>query len=305
MSSQNRSFTRSEWARLRDSTPLPIDEAELKRLAGLVEPVTLDGVRDIYLPLSRLLNLRVAALCRLQRDTAEFLGRTPVRRPFLIGIGGSVSAGKSTTARILQAMLAAWPEHPRVDLVTTDGFLLTNAELDARGIMGRKGFPESYRRGALVEFLDAICSGAEQVDAPLYSHVYYDITDQVQPVRQPDVLIVEGLNVLQTGPPSITPFVSDYFDFTIYVDASADDLERWFVERFQHLRETAFLEPDSFFSQFAELPRAAAKAVASTIWRSINLINLRENILPTKVRADLVLLKGSDHVIEHVELRHQ
>ncbi len=298
-------FSQSEWARLSDSAALPINEEELSRLAGLVERITLEAARDIYLPLSRLLNLRVAALCRLQRDTAEFLGRPPPRRPFLIGIGGSVSAGKSTTARILQKVLAAWPEHPRVDLVTTDGFLHSNAELDRRGIMGRKGFPESYRKGALVEFLDAICSGIKQVDAPLYSHVYYDIIDDVQPVRQPDILIVEGLNVLQTGPPANTPFVSDYFDFTIYVDAGARDLENWFVERFQQLRQTAFLDPDSYFSQFAHLPSEAAMAVARTIWRSINLINLRENILPTKVRADLVLAKGPDHEINYVELRYQ
>ena len=300
-----RQFSQSEWAALRDSTPLPIDEEQLERLAGLVEPITLEGVRDTYLPLSRLLNLRVDASCRLQQDTAEFLGRPAPRRPFLIGIGGSVSAGKSTTARILQKVLAAWPEHPRVDLVTTDGFLLSNAELNARGIMGRKGFPESYRKGALVDFLGAVCSGAKQVDAPLYSHIHYDITDEVQPVCQPDILIVEGLNVLQTGSPSNTPFVSDYFDFTIYVDAAAEDLESWFVERFQQLRKTAFLEPGSYFSQFAHLPIEAADAVARTIWRSINLINLSENILPTKVRADLVIAKGPDHEINYVELRFQ
>ncbi len=298
-------FSQNEWARLRDSTPLPINEAELERLAGLVEPITLEDVRDIYLPLSRLLNLRVGALGQLQRDTADFLSRPSPPRPFLIGIGGSVSVGKSTTARILQKVLAAWPDHPSVDLITTDGFLLSNAELNARGILGRKGFPESYRKGALVEFLNAVTSGVKRVDAPLYSHIHYDITDEVQPVCQPDILIVEGLNVLQTGPPSNTPYVSDYFDFTIYVDAEAEDLESWFVERFQQLRKTAFMEPDSYFSQFAQLPYEAAEAVARTIWRSINLINLRENILPTRVRADLVLAKGADHTVNYVELRYQ
>ncbi len=298
-------FSQSEWARLSNSAPLPINEEELGRLAGLVERISLEAARDIYLPLSRLLNLRVAALCRLQLDTADFLNRPPPRRPFLIGIGGSVSAGKSTTARILQKVLAAWPEHPRVDLVTTDGFLHSNAELNRRGIMGRKGFPESYRKGALVDFLNAVYSGTKQVDAPLYSHVHYDVTDDVQPVRQPDILIVEGLNVLQTGPPANTPFVSDYFDFTIYVDADSRDLEKWFIERFQQLRQTAFLNPDSYFSQFAHLSSEAAVAIASTIWRSINLINLSENILPTKVRADLVLAKGSNHEINYVELRYQ
>tara|TARA_B100001029_G_C15038445_1_gene441822 strand:+ start:424 stop:1356 length:933 start_codon:yes stop_codon:yes gene_type:complete len=301
--SEHLNFTRAEWAALRDATPLTLTEDELKELAGRVEPITLAGVRDIYLPLSRLLNLRVEAQLNVRGVTSDFFGRNASSRPFLIGVAGSVSAGKSTTARILQAMLAAWPQHPRVDLITTDGFLQPNAELEEKGLLGRKGFPESYRQGALVDFLKEIVNGSTSTSAPIYSHVTYDITDEVQIVKQPDILIVEGLNVLQTGAPSSTPFVSDYFDFTIYVDASNEDLEKWYVERFQQLRSTAFREQSAYFSQFAHLPEDAAEAVARTIWRSINLVNLQENILPTRARADLVLKKGADHEIESVQLR--
>lgn len=303
-SSEHLLFSREQWARRRDATPLPLTELELAELSGRVEPVRLEDVEEIYLPLSRLLNLRVAAARTLRAATAEFLGTRCPTAPYLIGIAGSVSAGKSTLARILQAVLAAWPDHPRVDLVTTDGFLHPNAELEARGLLGRKGFPESYRRAAIVGFLHDVANGAEEVAAPLYSHVSYDvIADEFQYIRRPDILIVEGLNVLQTGPPSATPFVSDFFDFTIYVDANASDLERWYVERFQQLRGTAFREQSAYFAQFAHLPDDAAEAVARTIWRTINLVNLTENILPTRARADLVLHKVADHRIETIELR--
>jgi len=302
-SPEHLTFTREQWAARRDATPLPLSEEEIRELSGRVEPVSVEGVRDVYLPLSRLLNLRVEAARLLRESTADFLGRTPVHRPYLIGIAGSVSVGKSTTARILQAVLEAWPDHPKVDLLTTDGFLLPNAELETRGLLGRKGFPESYRRGALVDFLHEVVNGASQVAAPVYSHVTYDITDEVREIELPDILIVEGLNVLQTGSPESTPFVSDYFDFTIYVDASPEALEAWYVERFQQLRATAFREQSAYFSQFAHLPEDAAEAVARTIWRSINLPNLLQNILPTRARADLVLRKGPDHRVDRVELR--
>jgi type I pantothenate kinase len=297
-------FTRDEWKARRDSTPLNLTSHEVEQLSGRVEPVSVEAVESVYLPLSRLLNLRVAAQTRLRAETAEFLGRQAVHRPYLIGIAGSVSAGKSTTARILQAVLSAWPDHPSVDLVTTDGFLQPNADLEAKGLLGRKGFPESYRRSELVSFLQELTAGSGQVKVPQYSHIVYDVLpDTFEVIHNPDIVIVEGLNVLQTGAPSATPFVSDFFDFTIYVDADLADLERWYIERFQQLRKTAFREASAYFSQFAHLPEDAAEAVARTIWRSINLPNLTENILPTRARADLVLHKGPNHAVRQVELR--
>ncbi|HEX2092385.1 MAG TPA: type I pantothenate kinase, partial [Longimicrobiaceae bacterium] len=272
------------------------------------EYVSLDEVADIYLPLSRLLNLHVAASQQLFRAVDTFLGSPAARVPYLIGIAGSVSSGKSTTARVLRALLSRWPDHPRVDLVTTDGFLFPNRVLEARGIMNRKGFPESYDVRRLVRFLADVKSGVEEVSAPVYSHLTYDIVPGgEQRVRRPDILIVEGLGVLQTGAhPGERParvFVSDFFDFSIYIDASEADLETWFLQRFERLRRTAFRDPTSFFHSFATLSDEEATAFARSVWSTINLVNLRENVAPTRKRARLVLEKGEDHRVERVRLR--
>jgi len=300
-------FTRAEWAGLRASTPLPLSEAQLKGLVGLNETMSLDEVSDIYLPLSRLLNLYVAATQDLHRATAKFLGSVAPRVPFVIGVAGSVAVGKSTASRVLQALLARWPSHPTVDLITTDGFLLPLETLDARGILHRKGFPESYDQRRLIRFLADVKSGAEEVLAPVYSHLRYDIVPgEYQAVRQPDIVIVEGLNVLQTGARSgrqMPMFVSDFFDFSIYVDAHESDIEQWYIERFLSLRETVFRNPSSYFHRYASLDRDEAMATARSIWQSINLVNLQENVLPTRERAHLILVKGRDHAVRRVQLR--
>jgi type I pantothenate kinase len=297
------SFERDEWARLRAATPLTLDDDDLERLRGINESIDLYEVIDAYLPLSRLLNLNVAATQNLHTVTDTFLGALPAPAPYLIGIAGSVAVGKSTTARILQALLARWPDHPHVELVTTDGFLHPNHVLEARGIMDRKGFPESYDVRRLVQFLAAVKAGEEEVRAPVYSHVRYDIVDEEQVVRRPDVVIVEGLNVLQPPPAGSAVSVSDFFDFSIYVDAEEADIERWFMARFQHLRATVFADPESFFHRFAALDDATAVDVATHIWRSINGRNLADNILPTRERASLILEKGPDHAVRAVHLR--
>ncbi|EID54172.1 type I pantothenate kinase [Saccharomonospora xinjiangensis] len=294
---------RDQWRELRRSTPLPLTADELARLRGLGEQIDLREVAEVYLPLSRLINLQVAARQRLYEATTTFLGEDAhaTKVPFVIGVAGSVAVGKSTTARILRTLLARWPDHPRVDLVTTDGFLYPRAELIRRGLMHRKGFPESYDRRALLRFVTEVKSGAEEVRAPVYSHLAYDILPgEEQVVRRPDILIVEGLNVLQPGP-RLT--VSDLFDFSIYVDAHTADIERWYVERFLELRHTAFADPASHFHHFAGLPDSEARSEALHLWKTINEPNLVENIRPTRPRATLVLRKDFDHSINRVRLR--
>jgi type I pantothenate kinase len=288
--------------------PLTLSENDLADLRGINEKISLSEVTDIYLPLSRLLNLNVGA--KQQRGLAlnEFLGRVPPKRPYIISIAGSVAVGKSTTARILQALLSHWPEHPKVDLITTDGFLHPLAELKRRGLMQRKGFPESYDMKGLVEFISAVKAGEAAVSAPIYSHITYDrIPNQFQWIRQPDILIIEGLNVLQTDQDSAVdtrrPFVSDFVDFSIYVDAEEELLKTWYIERFLQFRTGAFSEESSYFHHYSELSDAEATVIASKIWDSINGPNLTLNIQPTRERAHLILQKGQDHLMDQVLLR--
>jgi type I pantothenate kinase len=296
-------FSRDEWAELRAATPLTIRERELEMLRGINDKIDLDEVAAVYLPLTRLINLYVSATQNLHKVSATFLGTMAPKVPYVIGIAGSVAVGKSTFARILQSLLTRWPDHPRVDLITTDGFLFPNAVLDDRGIMNRKGFPESYDTKALLKFLRDLKSGTAEVTAPVYSHVVYDIVDGENiSVCQPDILILEGLNVLQVGSES-NEFVSDYFDFSIYIDADEEHIEQWYIERFQTLRETVFRDPNSFFQNYAHLSDEEAVATARAIWREINGKNLVENIEPTKSRASLLVHKGADHRVTDVQLR--
>ena len=301
-------YSREEWARLRADTPMTLNEGELENLGGLTERVSTQEVVDIYLPLSRLLNFYIEAEQGLHSATEKFLRKGNGKTPFIVGLAGSVAVGKSTTARVLQALLARWPSHPRVELVPTDGFLFENAVLEERGLMNRKGFPESYDLTKLLNFLAEVKSGKARVEAPVYSHLVYDVlSDQTLAIEQPDIVMVEGLNVLQPAKlpkdGEAIPFVSDFFDFSIYIDAADELIEEWYVERFLRLRQTAFRDPASYFHRYATLSEEEARATGLQIWRSINLANLRENILPTRQRADLILRKGADHAVETVALR--
>jgi type I pantothenate kinase len=299
---------RAAWSRLSKATPLPLTDADVERLRGLGDPIDLAEVDAVYRPLSRLLNLYVTATAGLHQATSTFLGEGAPRTPYVIGVAGSVAVGKSTVARILREMMARWPETPHVELVTTDGFLYPNAELQRRGLMERKGFPESYDRRALVRFVSQVKAGRDEVRAPVYSHVTYDIVPgQEVVVRRPDVLIVEGLNVLQPARPgtseSSNVAVSDFFDFSIFVDARTRNIRQWYVDRFLHLRRTAFSRPESYFRRYADLTDAQATARALSIWEAINAPNLEQNILPNRGRATLVLTKGADHSVQRVRLR--
>lgn len=303
-----RVFNREEWSRLRADTPMTLLESELEQFSGIIEELSVAEVEEIYLPMSRLLNLYVAASQQLHAVTSKFLSRDDGKVPFILGVAGSVAAGKSTTARVLKALLARWPDHPRVEQITTDGFLLPNAELERRQIMNRKGFPESFDTARLLNFLADVKSGVKRVEVPVYSHFHYDILlDQTTVIESPDILIVEGLNVLQPanmprGGEAI-PFVSDFFDFSIYLDAEPDVIRDWYVARFMRLRSTAFRDPGAYFHQYANLSQDDAYARATEIWNTINLRNLEEHILPTRQRAGLILRKSADHHVESVALR--
>jgi type I pantothenate kinase len=300
-------FNKEEWGRLRALTPLSLTEADLVELRGINERISLEEVTLVYLPLSRLLNLYVAATQRLRQTTDTFLGTLPAPVSYVIAIAGSVAVGKSTAARVIQALLSRWPNHPKVDLVTTDGFLYPNSVLESRGLMNRKGFPESYDLRALLQFMQDLKSGQPALEVPVYSHEAYDIVpDRKKVIRQPDIVIVEGLNVLQTtdgrGPVPRT-FVSDFFDFSIFIDAKEEHIRQWYVDRFLTFHKTVFQSPKSYFHRYANLSSAEATQTARQIWESINAVNLRQNILPTRERAHLIIEKVEDHSVSTLQLR--
>ncbi|WP_108663838.1 type I pantothenate kinase [Acuticoccus kandeliae] len=301
-------FDEAEWSHLRADQPMTLDQDEIFALQGFNDFIEPGQVETIYLPLSRLLSLYVEATGALHRATYEFLGRNGAQTPYIIGIAGSVAVGKTTTARLLQALIARWPWKPKVDLITTDGFLYPNAKLIEFGLMERKGFPESYDVASLIAFLADIKAGVRHVEAPVYSHLTYDrVPGKTIVVDQPDILIVEGLNVLQTqrlsGDRPRVPFVSDFFDFSIYIDADETALEQWYLKRFFRLKESRFTDPRSYFHKYASISDDEAKVFARGLWERINLKNLRENVGPTKLRADLILRKSEDHRISQVALR--
>jgi len=301
-------FTKAEWSRLRADEPMTLEAADIQRLRALNDPISFTEAEEIYLPLSRLISLYVEATQELHRASTRFLGADGRKVPYIIGVAGSVAVGKSTTSRILRSLLQRWPSSPKVDLVTTDGFLFSNRTLDELKLADRKGFPESYDRTALIRFLSDIKSGKPDVKVPVYSHLVYDVIEgEFLSIDRPDILIVEGLNILQPGelPKSGRPilFASDFLDFSIFIDADEADLTAWFMERFRQLRQTAFADPKSFFHRFSQMSGKEAEDFGLWAWREINLPNLRDNIQPTRSRADLVLTKGPSHTIERVDLR--
>lgn len=299
-------FYRAEWAKLKDDQLLHLLGNDIDSLRALNEPLTEEEIIQIYLPLSRLLTFYIAASQELYSVTDKFLHASIIKVPFIIGIAGSVAVGKSTTARVLKRLLSLWPGHPKVELVTTDGFLYSNKILEQKNLLDRKGFPESYDARKLIHFLADLKSGKPKVLAPVYSHLYYDIVQEEHWIEQPDIVIIEGINVLQAGRPTdktFRIFVSDFFDFSIYVDAAAEHIERWYVERFETLKKTAFKNPKSYFHRFANLSKEESTSMAKRIWAEINKPNLTENILPTRNRAKLILKKGPDHFVEEVWLR--
>jgi type I pantothenate kinase len=301
-------FSKAEWAQYRDGEPMTLTAADIERLRALTDPISLAEAEQIYLPLTRLISFYVEAAQAVHRVSTRFLGTEDTRVPFIIGVAGSVASGKSTTSRILRALLQRWRTSPKVELITTDGFLLSNDVLEERNLAARKGFPESYDRAALLTFLSDMKSGKPEVRVPVYSHLIYDVLPgQFTAVSKPDILIVEGLNILQPGelPKSGKPilFASDFIDFSIYIDADEADLRNWFMVRFRALRASAFTDPKSFFRRLAEMPTEEAEAFGLKAWDEINLPNLRDNIFPTRGRADLILRKGSNHAVEEVQLR--